>query len=195
MSGLEKILQQIKDDSDSAVAKIKGEAERSATEKKQKILREAEKETAAIAARASAECEDIKARAESSAALAKKQAMLNAKQQIISQIISKAHKHLLSLPENEYFGIIEKMIAKNAHKNEKGSIAFNKSDSKRLPKGFNDKLSKLSGGMLTLSDTAVNIDGGFVLVYGGIEENCSFDAIFSEKYDELQDEVYSLLFS
>lgn len=195
MNGLDKILQQIKDDSDAAVAKIKGESEKSAFEIKQKILKNAEKEVAAIKTRAAAECEDIKARGDSSAALAKKQAMLNAKQSIISELINKAHSRLLSLSANEYFAIIEKMIAKNSHKNEQGKISFNKADNQRLPKDFNEKLSKLSGGMLTLSDDTADIDGGFVLIYGGIEENCSFDAIFSEKYDELQDEVYSLLFS
>lgn len=195
MNGLDKILQQIKDDSDAAVAKIKGESEKSAFEIKQKILKNAEKEVAAIKVRATAECEDIKARGDSSAALAKKQAMLNAKQSIISELINNAHGSLLSLSANEYFAIIEKMIAKNSHKNEQGKISFNKADNQRLPKDFNEKLSKLSGGMLTLSDDTADIDGGFVLIYGGIEENCSFDAIFSEKYDELQDEVYSLLFS
>ncbi|MCQ4022638.1 MULTISPECIES: V-type ATP synthase subunit E [unclassified Ruminococcus] len=195
MNGLDKILQQIKEDSDAAVAKIKGEAEKSAFDNKQKILKEAEKEVAAITAKTQSECEDIKTRSESSASLVKKQAMLNAKQKIISDLIKKAHKSLLSLPENEYFSIIKKMVEKNSHKNEQGKIAFNKADSKRLPKDFGNALSQLSNGMLTLTDDTANIDGGFVLIYGGIEENCSFDAIFSEKYDELQDEVYSLLFS
>lgn len=195
MNGLEKILQQIKDDSDAAVAKIKGEAEKSAFENKQKILKETEKNVEAIKVKTKSECEDIKVRGESSAALAKKQSMLNTKQSIISDFIKAAHKYLVSLPANEYFDVIYKMIAKNAHKNEQGKISFNKSDKSRLPSAFGKKLSDLSGGMLTLSDETSDIDGGFVLVYGGIEENCSFDAIFSEKYDELQDEVYSMLFS
>lgn len=195
MNGLDRIIEQIKKDSDSAVQKIKADAERTVLENKQRISRETEKEKEDIKSKTKAECEDIIKRGDSSAALAKKQAMLNAKQTIITDTINKAHAHLLSLPCDEYFEIIEKMITKNAHSDEKGEIAFNENDINRLPKGFGRKISKLSGGNLTLSDKKADIDGGFLLIYGGIEENCSFDAIFAEKHDELQDEVCSMLFS
>ena len=34
-----------------------------------------------------------------------------------------------------------------------------------------------------------DMDGGFVLVYGGIEENCTIRAMFHTKQDELSDVV------
>ena len=39
-----------------------------------------------------------------------------------------------------------------------------------------------------------DMDGGFVLVYGGIEENCTIRAMFDAKRDELSDIVHRLLF-
>ena len=36
---------------------------------------------------------------------------------------------------------------------------------------------------------------GFILIYGGIEENCSIDAMFAEKRDELLDQVRKILFA
>ena len=57
-------------------------------------------------------------------------------------------------------------------------------------------LQPKKGGKLTLlkegNDT---IRGGFVLLYGGIEENCTFKAMFDSKKGELSDKVHVLLFS
>ena len=38
------------------------------------------------------------------------------------------------------------------------------------------------------------MDGGFLLVYGGIEENCTIRAVFDSKREELSDHVNRLLF-
>lgn len=38
------------------------------------------------------------------------------------------------------------------------------------------------------------IDGGFLLVYGGMEENCGIKAVFDSVKDELSDQVNRLLF-
>ena len=35
----------------------------------------------------------------------------------------------------------------------------------------------------------------FVLIYGGIEENCTFPALFDAKREQLQDLVHRLLFA
>ncbi len=195
MNGLDRILEQIKNDSDNAVKKIKDEADNAVRADQERISKETAKTIEEIAARTKAECADIEKRGESSAALVKKQATLAVKQSIISDMIQKAHARLLSMPDDEYFDLIEKMIKTNAHAGEKGSVKFNSNDIKRMPQSFKAELAALSGGGLTLSEETAGIDGGFILVYGGIEENCSFDAVFSEKHDELQDEVYSLLFS
>ena len=40
-----------------------------------------------------------------------------------------------------------------------------------------------------------NMEGGFVLVYGGVEQNCSFAALFDTARDSLQDKLHALLFA
>ena len=45
-----------------------------------------------------------------------------------------------------------------------------------------------------LSDQTKEMDGGFVLTYGGIEENCTIRAVFAAKKDELSDKVHEMLF-
>ena len=41
---------------------------------------------------------------------------------------------------------------------------------------------------------AKEMSGGFILVYGGIEENCTIRALFDAERDELSDKVHGLLF-
>ena len=52
-----------------------------------------------------------------------------------------------------------------------------------------EKLSKLR-----LSDRTANIGGGFILRYGDIESNCSFDLLFAELRQTLEIEVSRALF-
>ena len=81
-----------------------------------------------------------------------------------------------------------------------GKILFSKTDTERLPKDFADTLaaalekSGKEGAKLTVSGETRDIDGGFVLTYGGIEENCSFDALFDSAHEMLQDKVQEILF-
>ena len=57
------------------------------------------------------------------------------------------------------------------------------------------KISKAKGGSLKICRQEKGIEGGFVLAYGGIEENCTLRAMFDAKRDELSDEAHRLLFS
>ena len=50
------------------------------------------------------------------------------------------------------------------------------------------------GGSLVLSKEQKAIEDGFILVYGGIEENCTLKALLDAKKDELQDKVNEILF-
>ena len=79
-----------------------------------------------------------------------------------------------------------------------GQIVFSQIDKKRMPEGFQNEInriiSSINGASLTISEDTCEIDGGFILNYGDIEQNCSFDAMFLDKKDLLQDEVYKLLF-
>ena len=66
-----------------------------------------------------------------------------------------------------------------------------------MPAGFEEEIQKAAaakGGALSLAKEAKEMDGGFILVYGGIEENCTIKALFDAKRDELSDKVHGLLF-
>ena len=122
---------------------------------------------------------------------------MNAKQQVINDIIEKARLKLTGLPDNEYFEVILNIVKKHAH-NQAGVIKFSQRDLDRLPEKFDKKLNEaikdIENASLSISEESVPIDGGFILVYGDIEENCSFEALFNHSKDELQDKVNAFLF-
>lgn len=55
-------------------------------------------------------------------------------------------------------------------------------------------LAAENGCTMTVSYDRENVKSGFVLVYGGIEENCTFEALFAEKRSEIEERAAQLLF-
>lgn len=100
-----------------------------------------------------------------------------------------------TLPTVEYFANLLKLIRRYALPQEE--ILFSQRDLDRLPSGFEQELAQAlpAGGSLKVSREPRKIDGGFVLVYGGVEQNCSFAALFDAAKDRLQDKLHALLFA
>jgi len=197
MTGLEKILKTIDDvalvNVDAVINQANKEAEKIMADAKS----EAEKKCAQIALKSDTDVKAVISRAESAAKLQEKKKILDAKQQIISNIITSARNSLAQLPDSEYESILLQMAKKNAH-NKAGLIQFSKADKARLSVDFDTKLKAVltdsEGATLTVSDQEADIKGGFLLIYGDIEENCTFDALFASAKEELQDKVNLLLF-
>lgn len=197
MTGLEKIIKAIESEAKANSERIIAEAK----EESEKILAlaksEADAKSVEIAKMPASEVEAIINRAQSGARLIKRQTILNAKQKMINDIVEKAKKKLTSLPDTEYFEIILQIAKKHAHP-EEGIIMFSREDLERLPKKFEKSLKEaikdIDKASLTISKEDAQVDSGFILVYGDIEENCSFDALFSGAKDELLDKVNAFLF-
>lgn len=197
MTGLDKIIKAIEDEAKAKADAIISDAKKQADEILAAAKQEGEQQANLIAQKTSNEVKAIISRAESAAALYERKALLEAKQQIIGETILKARVSLSELSVEEYTEIILKLIQRYAH-NTAGQILFSATDKKRLPVDIESKintvLSEKPGAALRLSDQAANINGGFLLVYGDIEENCSFDALFEAAKEDLQDKVSSFLF-
>lgn len=197
MTGLENITKQIIGEAEAAAEK----ARISAASEASTILADARQENQKNAELLRAETEEkaaaIVEHAKSGAALKHRQAMLAAKQELIAEMISDAKNSLLQMDDESYFAMLLKLAVKSAWPSA-GSILLNERDLARAPKDLqarlNTALQAVPGAALTLSDETRSIDGGFVLVYGGIEENCSFEAMFYDKREALQDKVQELLF-
>jgi len=197
MTGLEKIIKAIeaeaKSNADGIIAKAKEEAENILAAAKKEV----EAKCAEIAEKPAYEVKAIIDRAHSGAELIKRQTILNAKQQVINDIIEKARLKLTGLADTDYFDVILKLVKKHAHA-KPGIIKFSQKDLGRMPENFekslNEAIKDKENASLTISSESVQINGGFILVYGDIEENCSFEALFNYAKDDLQDKVNAFLF-
>lgn len=196
MSGLDKIKSQILEEAENTAQKRLADASAQA----QEITAAAENEMRAEQEKMQQKSDDaVKKYAEriaSSCDMQRKKAVLAAKQEVISEVLEKAFEKVIHLPEEEYFVLIEKMLQKYAQPAE-GEIIFSAADRKRMPDGFDKKIQKIAetkGGALGVSDETRETEGGFILVYGGIEENCTIRSMFAAKRDELSDGVQKLLF-
>lgn len=191
MSGLEKIIEQInKEATDTANATIN-----SGRVEADKVIKNAEEEVEAkrtvIAEQAQLDVSVAAKRIQSLAAQEEKKKILVAKQEIIDSVLDSTLEYLDNLDTDSYFEIINKMIEKYAG-TEEGLIQFNAKDLARVP-ASTKKLSEQK--KLTLSDETVDISGGFILKYGDIDENCSFDGLFLAMRESLQDKIGQILFS
>ncbi len=197
MTGLEKIIEKIGLDAQRAGAEVQARAEAQCTD----ILSQAQAECSRIDAKAEADAgalrADILARGESGAQMQRKNRILTAKQEMIRGVIDAAKQKLTGLDSIDYFVLLGKLAEKYAQSGD-GVMYLSESDLNRVPAYFRSALAEIGekkGGTLVLSDQSRDLGGGFVLAYGGIEENCTFEALFEENKERLQDVVRATLFS
>lgn len=196
MTGTEKILRHIAD---------------KAAEESRAILEEAEGKADALISEATARASDMmeqagakgeqlladaRERGEAAASMKRRRATLSVKGDLITRVMTQAYEQLLSLPDDEYFAFLYAQLEKQPLGGE-GFLCLNERDLARIPADFAKKaaaLAKKKGGRLSLSEEPAAIDGGFLLRYGGIEENCSLAAIFDAEEDRIKDRVRAILF-
>jgi V/A-type H+-transporting ATPase subunit E len=195
MTGLEKIINDIQKESDENIKKISDTAEN----EKNGILKEAsnraDEQCAVMQKELDRQLKDMLERSNGAIALDRKQRLLGKKQQIIADTVAQAVDELGKLPDDRYFRIVTKLAVSSAHEGS-GIMYFGDNDIGRIPAFYEAKLNSAlpKGSSLKISKESADIKSGFKLVYDGIEENCSFDAIIRSRYDEIQDGIKGILF-
>ena len=193
MTGLDKMISQIQDEA-------KAEAERRVAEAREEARQAAAEGEAmgdALLGQAEEEAERCLERVRSSADMKRRMTLLQAKQEVIAGVLEKAYEKLDSLDEAAYFDLIRRLLIQYAQPLD-GEICFSERDRKRLPSGFEKEMAKIAaekGGTLRLGEKYADVKNGFILVYGGIEENCTFRALFDSRKEALQDAARKVLFS
>lgn len=194
MTGLDKIIKQIQLDSDNTCNSILDKNR----EECNRIMNKAEAEADLIRenglSAADERYKNIIARAYSTSEIEERRIILQSKQKIVSDMTNNALQNMINLPDDNYFDVVYKLIEKYSLVGD-GVIMFNSRDYSRLPSDFSAKANSVSKGKILLGESAVDIDGGFVLVYGGIDVNCSFNSLFYDNSEKISDQVAQLLFS
>jgi len=195
MAGLNKIIERIAQDSAAKCDGIIFDAQNDATKIKEAAIVKVNNDKAATIDTANKEAKALVDMAESGAQLEGKKVLLATRVEIIEKAIAKASEKLASMPEEEYFAAIYALV-KNYAQDAEGSMLLSEKDLGRLPKDFEKKINAdLKGGKITVSKDPADISEGFILVYGDIEINCTFDALIADAKDDIKDELYNIIFA
>ena len=194
MTGLDAILEQIGKEAGAQAKDLldtaKAEAETTLEEARQEAQRQAQE----ILEQAKAKAASVEERAQSTAQLERRDRLLRCKQQLIREALKAACEDLENAPAEEYFSILLELAQRAAQPGE-GTLYLRAQDLDRLPENFQQELDRVTPqGKITVSSTPRKIPGGFVLVYGPIEMDCTFQALFQAAYEGLRDAAGAILF-
>lgn len=187
MTGLEKIIAQIQQDGEAACAGVLQAAQQQAAEITAQEKRAAEQTYKAAAENAAGLYESAVLQAKSAAEALQKRQLLAAKAQLIEQTLNLAKERLNALSGEEYFSALQGLLQKN-RTGQPGEVLLSQSDYEALA-------PKLLAPYPELTAKAANLENGFILRYGGIEQNCTFAALLQAQRDSLKDSLAAALFA
>lgn len=196
MSGLERIIEKIQDDNKKACEEIIEKAKAQANGIIDEAKAGAQKEEKSMISEAKALAERELRLAASRAEHQHKKGILTAKTEIISEIISEAVQALKSMPDEQYFQAVKSLVKQYAREG-KGEVRLSLKDQARLPQGFEAELNRVlegTGRSVVISKEPISTEGGFVIRYDKIEQNCSFDSLLEASLDKIKDSLYRELF-
>ncbi|MCL2299936.1 MAG: V-type ATP synthase subunit E [Firmicutes bacterium] len=189
MAGIDNILARIEQDSAAKCAEILANARAEAGEILAAATARAARENEAALAEARRKAEACVASAGPRAAQDEKRALLQMKNEVLGQAAASALARLRALPEAEYFGVLARLAAACAQEGP-GEMRLSQRDLDRLPAGFAAAL-----GDIAIAPQAADIPDGFVLVYGDVEQNCTFGALVSVRMDDIKDALHAHIFA
>ena len=198
MKGTEKIIAHIRADGDAEVKKIIDAASKQAEEKRAESFKAALSEYEKLMQAGNAECEDILSGSRRIAEMEAKKSVLSVKQEMISAAFDAAREEIVNMPRDKYTQFLARMAAEAATSGME-EIVLNARDKaevgKAVCKAANELLSaKGTPGKLTVSEDTADISGGVIVRFGGIETNCSIDALIRQRRSGLSTEVAAALF-
>lgn len=131
---------------------------------------------------------------ESARASRRRTRLLEIKQEIIEGETAAAYRAVSEIKGDEYERLLAGLLSSKLREGK--CIIYlpkNKKPSKSLEKTIQE-LAKKKCCSYAISYDREAVRDGFVLAYGKIEENCTFDALFNEKRSEITDMAAQLLF-
>lgn len=190
MNGTDRIIEEIRLDAVKEAERIRAEAEKKA----ESIIKRAEDNAAEIlmngGKRADEESRAVLRRANASAAAARKRIILKEKQDIIDGVLRAAVDEILNFDPRRYFELMLRLAEKRAG-DIPGEIILSERAKTWMTEAFKTGIENLK---LTVSEKTADFEGGFIIVYGDIEENCSLRALMESEHDRLHDLLSKFLF-
>jgi V/A-type H+/Na+-transporting ATPase subunit E len=196
MTGLEKIVNKIEHNSAQKCENLIAEARKQAEEIIAQAGIDAEKILLEATEKSMIRAEELIAMAHSGAKQKAMQIILTARNQAINDTLDCAVKAMKEMPADEYFSALKALAVKNAGPGA-GEMLLSGADLKRLPYQFEAQINNelgSKGSSLKINSKPAGISDGFVLVYGDIEINCTFDALLDAYREELKEKIIEIIF-
>lgn len=198
MKGTEKIIAHIRADGDAEAKRIIDAASKQAEEIRAESFKASLSEYEKLMQAGNAECEDILSGSRRIAEMEAKKSVLSVKQEMVASAFDAAREEIANMPRDKYTQFLARMAADAATVGEE-EIILNEADKKELGKDVckaANELLQAKGvpGALTLSEDTADISGGLIVRFGGIETNCSIDALIRQRRSGLSTEIAAVLF-
>jgi len=195
MNGIEKITQRIDADAQAEIDRITAEAREQAGQITAKYQAQAARETADRRARNEKNAAQREERLVSVAELEARKRNLAARQSMVEEAFDLALKKLCSMPDSAYVETTARLMAKAAPDG-CGTAVFSREKHDSVGAAAVAAANRLLGskGKLTISDEVRPIQGGFILVNGSVEVNCTFETLVRLQRGSMAGEAARRLF-
>ena len=219
MTGLEKVTGKIIADAEADARVILERAEAECEAIKAKYAAATEAEVEKLTDECDRECQALIIRARSSAAMAKRNAVLEARAQLIDDAYAAAEKQIKSMSGEQYLDLLQRMLRsalKSQLEGEEESmrlygedispavyeVVLNTRDRETYGEklleayraGYGARLSPVVLAKLRLAPDTDPIDGGIILRCGPVETNCSLSMLMAANRRETEARVSRILF-
>lgn len=197
MSGADKICEKIIRDAEDKAAEYIREAEEKAAEILKEMERKAAENREKRLQKAITEAKVLEERIVAAEELESRKNKLKLKQGLISKVFEKALERLAELPDDEYRQLIINMTIPLIKEGSE-EIVISARDRERL-KGIDGDINRLLkeqgiDGKVSISEKDGGFLGGFILVRGRMEINCTLETLIETIRPELETEVAGILF-
>ena len=219
MTGLEKVTGKIIADAEADARVILDRAEAECAAVKEKYAAATEAELEKLREENDRECQSLIIRARSSAAMAKRNALLEARAALLDEAYAMAERQIKNMNPEQYLDLLQKMLRsalKNQLAGEEESmrlygedispavyeVILNSRDRDTYGEtlllafktGYGARLPETAHAKLRMAAETAPIDGGLVLRCGPVETNCSLAMLMAENRRETEARVSRILF-
>jgi V/A-type H+-transporting ATPase subunit E len=198
MTGTERIKEKIIEDAKTKAQSIEEQAKQEARILMEQAFAESEQKRAELLEKAKADGETLHKRLVAVAELDGRKELLKTKQELIEEAFQRALEKICLMTDQDYQALLERMIAEAAG-NEDGEIMLSEKDAKRMNDRFVGNINRRiadsgKNGTVKLSDRFIETSGGFILKYGEVEINSTFEILFDMLRMELEPDIVRILF-
>ena len=198
MNGIDRITDRIEADAREQAKAIIAEAEAECAEIRKENEKKAQERYLELIRNGTKDCESGLERRKSAAEMDAKKSVLALKQDCVAEAFDMAKRRLADMPEDSYVGFLASLAA-SAAADGSGEIVLSARDRERCGKAVLERANAALAAKgltpaLTLAADSREISGGLILRQGGVEVNCSIEALVEALKGPMTADVARTLF-